>query len=178
MRPAGAFLARPIGSRARRLVLAALLFTLLGPARATAQDQPRRPWKPADPAPTLAGIHLGDSRSRLDSLLGPPSSEEDTGEEVDGTPVVELGYESTGLTIQYAPAHGVRLVIGSAAGTALGGIRVGDLAADVVKRWGEPDTGGLGALLYQFGPWTVIVQADDSGRVALLAVGVAPEEDE
>ncbi len=125
------------------------------------------PWKAGDPAPAIAGVHLGDSRTRLDSLLGRPDSTQATAQGA-----VNVIYGAKGLSITYTPHDGVALIylLRPEAGD-IGGIRLGATQADVVAQWGEPPRGEGATAFYLAGTWAAIVGLDEQGA-AVIQLGL------
>jgi endonuclease YncB( thermonuclease family) len=134
----------------------------------TAAAAGRLPWKEGDPAPPLAGVRLGDTRETVERVLGRPDRSEQTVEDL-----WEMEYSRLGLQVKGSPRYGVQVVLAGKRGAGeLGGFRVGDPAADVLQRWGEPDTGGLGALVYYVGKWQLAVQEDMEGRIVVFGIAL------
>lgn len=123
------------------------------------------PWSAWSPAPALAGVHLGDSRDVVERVLGKPDRADEFGEDQ-----WDLAYERRGIQVQGSAMGASAVFINERDAGELGGFRVGDRAADVVRKWGEPTTGGLGAYVYEIGTWQVAVQEDDRGRIVALGV--------
>jgi hypothetical protein len=53
----------------------------------------------------------------------------------------------------------------------IGGVTVGEAAAEVLTRWGKPDVTGPGVYLYNAGVWTVEVKFTTAGKVTDLLLG-------
>jgi hypothetical protein len=126
------------------------------------------PWKATDPPPALHGLRLGDSRARLDSLLGAPDNTQQLGEGV-----VAYDYPRVGLSVVYSDADGVSIVYAETrdAGS-LDSIRVGDPPSAVVRRWGQPTEANGTTALFEARSWIILIEADSTGqRVTRIGVG-------
>jgi hypothetical protein len=151
-----------------RLVLAVALTI---PATATAQE-PAFPWKSLDPPPAVAGLRLGDSRARLDSVMGEPESVQDL-----GSGLYFFGYRGGSVIVGYAELDGIAIIhLRTREAGEIGGVRVGDSLGSVRERWGAPQTEDHLVSLYIVDWWVVAVYADQSGeRVAMLTLGITAE---
>jgi len=140
---------------------------ILGSAEVSAQ-QGKFPWKAGDPPPLVAGVPLGASRSRLDSLLGAPADSQELGN--DGW---AFKFAAKGLSIVYTPLDGAAVIylLSRDAGE-IGGVRLGDSKDNVYAHWGEPSTSEGPNSLYIAGKWVVVITVDASGKVvAVLGLG-------
>jgi hypothetical protein len=145
-------------------ILTALL--LLGATTLAAQG--KSPWKAGDQPPALLGLHLGDSRAKLDSVMGRADGSQTLGEGV-----VALSYSARHVTVTWARADGVATIdLRSRDAGEIGGLRVGDTIESLIQKWGQPDRGENNVGLYIFGPWAVVVRSDSTGqRIAMLTLG-------
>jgi hypothetical protein len=140
------------------------------PATATAQEA-AFPWKSGDPTPAVAGLSLGDSRARLDSVMGEPESVRNLGA------VDIFGYRGGSIRISYAELGGVAAIdLKTREAGEIGGVRVGDSLSSVFERWGAPNGGGGRVSLYIVDWWVVAVYSDRSAeRVTMLGLGTTAE---
>jgi hypothetical protein len=147
-----------------RITSALLLLPFLSSSRLRAQAH--FPWTAADPAPAVAGVHLGASRAALAAALGTPSDSQVT------AAFTVLHFATRGLVIRSATgglAEGIYLSTPQAG--SLGGIKVGDAKADVTAKWGPPTTTQGPNAAYVLPHWSIVVQWDPSGtRVAQIAL--------
>ena len=126
------------------------------------------PWKSGAKPPAVAGVHLGDTRARLDSLLGAPDSTQNL-----GPGAYAFTYARRGLSIVYTLQDGAAIVylVRRTAGD-IGTVRVGDTKQQVLARWGPPSSAQPPNALYQAGSWVVVVVMDTAGHsVARLGLG-------
>jgi len=121
-----------------------------------------RPWQARDKPPEVAGVKLGDSEQHALDVLGAP---EDVVPNADSE---VLHYVAKGLEVTATKKDGVVAIklLTPEAGT-IDGIKVGDIARDVLLRWGAP-TGGQGRIAV-FGPpaWTIAVHLADKDPTIL-----------
>ena len=125
--------------------------------------------------PSIVGIHLGDSRQLLDSLLGLPDRMPRGEVYIDGVRVpYALEYSQQGLRLLYSESRGVTLMslTRRSAGN-VDGVRVGDSLSAIIPRWGIP-SGGSGAgvserLAWDRGTWRFIVDSE-SGIVVQVGI--------
>jgi hypothetical protein len=95
-----------------------------------------RPWQVSDKPPVVAGIKLGDSEQHALDVLGAPD---------DAVPNADsevLYYNAKGLEVTATKKDGVvsiKLLTPDAG--AIDGVKVGDIARDVLLKWGAPTTG-------------------------------------
>jgi hypothetical protein len=123
---------------------------LLAIASATAAPQP---WKAGDKPPAVAGVSLGDTEQRALDVLGAP---DEVTPNADGE---VLQYLAKGLEFAATKKDGVVAIhlLKPEAG-AIDGIKVGDIARNVLLKWGAP-TGGRDRTA-EFGTpgWTISVR--------------------
>ena len=143
-----------------------LFALLLAAAPLAAQGKP--PWKAGDRAPALLGLHIGDTRAKLDAVMGPPE-----GTQVLGEGVVALSYRHGTVIVTWARLDGVATIdLKSPDAGDIAGIRVGGSIDDLVAKWGQPPQGDNNVGLWVFGPWAVVVRADDAGKkIVMLSLG-------
>ena len=143
-----------------------LIGTILAACPLAAQGKP--PWKAGDPAPALLGLHLGDTRARLDSLLGPSDGKQELGERV-----LALSYTARQVTVTWSRLDGVAVIdLRSRESGEIGGVRVGDTIQSLVERWGPPPQGEGTTGLYVFGAWAIVVRSDTAGeKIVMLSLG-------
>jgi hypothetical protein len=140
-------------------VAAAVLLAL--PAQA---KSPPFPWKAGDAAPVIDGVKLGDTEAAARAALGAPTGTA----KMSDSDVVDY---ANGLQIIANAGDGVSIIrLRSAAAGAIGGVKVGDDAAAVVARWGDPDATAPGVALYNAGVWTVELRAQN-GKVVDMLLG-------
>ena len=160
-------------SRHIGLLLVCALFAV---PRVGQAQQAKVPWHAGDAPPPVAGLSLGVSRGRIDSLLGAP----DSVIRADSTSEVLL-YRARGLALVYSDRDSLAVIylLTPTAGD-LGGLTVGDAEDSVRARWGAPDATQGGVGIYQVGRWAVAVRLDTAThRVVLLGLGLeeqAPPE--
>jgi hypothetical protein len=148
-------------------IAAAVLGSTLVAGAALGSDVP---WAQGDPAPPLAGVHLGDSREAVEQALGAAGELKSRGEGE-----YEFVYPERGVHVFVSDKSGVTAVaVAKRSAGDIDGFRVGDDVASVRRKWGEPDTGGLGLLAYDFAGWRVSFQGDAKGRIVVMGVGVWP----
>jgi len=121
-----------------------------------------RPWQASDKPPVVAGIKLGDSEQHALDVLGAPD------DVVPSADSEVLQYVAKGLEVTATKKEGVvaiRLLTPDAG--AIDGIKVGDIARDVLLKWGAP-SGGQGRIAV-FGPpaWTIAVHLADKDPTIL-----------
>lgn len=141
-----------------------LLLALAAASTATAADG-HLPWKAGDDPPPLAGIALGDSRDRVETLLGKaPETRAAKGG-------MALVYVEKGVVVMLNARREAAVVylLTPAAG-ALDGVRVGDARDAVLRRWGEPTTVQGAEALYLAGDWAVIIELGEGQTIAQLSV--------
>lgn len=145
-------------------LLACVVLALLA-ALPAAAEAGRLPWKAGDDPPPLAGIALGDSRERVEGLLGKaPESRAVKGG-------VALVYVDKGVVVMLDSRRQAAVVyLLTAAAGSLDGIRVGDSRDTVLQHWGEPTAVQGAEALYLAGDWAVIVELGEGQSVAQLSV--------
>lgn len=109
-----------------------------------------RPWQASDKPPVVAGIKLGDSEQHALDVLGAPD------DVVPNADSEVLYYNAKGLEVVATKNDGVvsiKLLTPDAG--AIDGVKVGDIARDVLLKWGAP-TAGQGRIAV-FGPpaWAI-----------------------
>jgi len=113
-------------------------------------------WKPGDAPPVVNGLKLGDSEQRALDLLGVP-------DEVNPTTNGELlEYRTKGIEVTATTKEGVTAIrlLSPEAGT-IDGIRVGDIARNVVLRWGAPQMGTGRVAHFGTRDWIISVHLAD-----------------
>ena len=128
---------------------------LLTAATAAAAAQPF-PWSARDKPPAVAGVMLGDSEQHALDVLGPP-------DDVNSSAMGEvLRYDAKGLELTANKTGGVVAIrLFNAQAGAIGELKVGDTARDVLLKWGAPP-GGEGRLaLFGTDNWIVTVRLAD-----------------
>jgi hypothetical protein len=129
------------------------------------------PWHDGDKSPSIAGIHLGDNRSRLDSVLGPPTSTHKLDD--DG---LTLTYEKQGIMVLYAYLdHSAVIYLLTRSAGNIGGIRIGDKREKVLEQWGPPSSAQGDTALYRAGDWVVVIKLDQNQMVVQLGIGRSPK---
>ncbi len=95
-----------------------------------------RPWQASDKPPEVAGIKLGDSEQHALDVLGAP---DDVTPNADGE---VLQYVAKGLEVAATKKDGVVAIhlLKPEAGS-IDGIKVGDIARNVLLKWGAPSGG-------------------------------------
>jgi hypothetical protein len=120
---------------------------------ATSATAAPRPWKSGDKPPAVAGVSLGDTEQHALDVLGAPD------EVTPNSDSEVLQYLAKGLEIAATKKDGVVAIhlLKPEAGT-VDGIKVGDIARNVLMKWGAP-TGGRDRTA-EFGPpgWTISVR--------------------
>jgi len=131
-------------------------------------QQGQFPWKAGDKPPLVAGVALGSSRPRLNSLLGAPSDSERIGGDS-----WALKFAPKGLSVVYTPLDGAAIIYLTRRDAGdIGGVRLGDSKQTVLSRWGKPSTGEGRNLLYIAGKWVVVVTCDSADtHVVQLGLG-------
>jgi hypothetical protein len=120
------------------------------------------PWESGDPPPAVAGLSLGDSRARLDSVMGEPESVRNLGA------VDIFGYRGGSIRISYAELGGVAAIdLKTREAGEIGGVRVGDSLSSVFERWGAPNGGGGRVSLYIVDWWVVATYSGTRPREPL-----------
>ena len=125
------------------------------------------PWKPGDAPPTVAGVPLGASRGRLDSLLGKADRLQPL-----GPGATALFFSARGVSVVYSTADGAAVIylLRRDAGD-IGGVRLGDANDSVLAKWGPPSDAAEGTALYTAGGWAVVVGVDSIGK-AVVQLGL------
>jgi hypothetical protein len=114
------------------------------------------PWGARDKPPAVAGVRLGDSEQHALDVLGPP-------DDVNSSAMGELlRYDAKGLELTANKAGGVVAIrLFNAEAGAIGELKIGDSARDVLLKWGAPP-GGEGRLaLFGTDNWIVTVRLAD-----------------
>lgn len=129
--------------------------------------EPSFPWKKGDLHPPIAGVSLGGSRDQLRQILGEPSQVHEVG---DGGLV--LFYKPKGLIVLWTAHDGAAIIyLATREAADVGGVRLGDTAAEVIARWGIPSSFQGDIAIYRAGSWGVVVRADSNERVRQLGLG-------
>ena len=136
--------------RVRDLSLGILSAAFVAIAPAAAEP---RPWKASDKPPEVAGIKLGDSEQHALDVLGAP-------DEV--TPNADsevLQYVAKGLEVAATKKDGVVAIhlLKPDAGS-VDGIKVGDIARNVLLKWGAPSGGRDRTAEFITSRWTISVR--------------------
>jgi hypothetical protein len=155
-------------STGRRVALAvAVGFALSRPAAAQTR---RFPWRAGDRPPRVAGFWRGE---RLDSAR----------KTIKGAVTVDTLGRVPSVAYSYSTADHSLSVLGTSVGgvaiitvrrrdlAAVGGVRVGDRCADVVRRWGKPHRSDAVVAMWIAGKWLVSAHCDVQGIVSELSVG-------
>ena len=124
------------------------------------------PWKAGDKPPVVAGIKLGDTEQHALDVLGPP-------DDVNASAMGELlEYGAKGLELTATKTGGVVAIrMFKAESGAIGEIKVGDIARDVILKWGAPQGGEGRVAQYGTDNWIVIVHlADKSPEIVELTL--------
>lgn len=148
-----------------RLRHCALLLALFATPLA-AQGAP--PWKEGDAPPVLLGLHLGDSKAKLDSVMGRAEGTQSLGEGAEA-----YLYRGGKVGVGWASLDGVAMIdLRHPDAGALDGFRVGDSIESLVAKWGKPPQGEGNVGLWVFGWWAVVVRSDDQGqRITMITLG-------
>lgn len=126
-----------------------------------------QPTTTSSPMPTMSGVELGASRSRLVSALGEPAGGQDAAGNV-------WRYPARGLSIVLDEEGNAKMfVIESRAGGALGGVTVGDTWEAVRRAHGSPSLeqqANQGTMYkYDKGAWSLVVVVNNNAVVAVGA---------
>jgi len=125
------------------------------------------PWKAGDPPPSVAGIRLGDTRERLDEVLGPPTTTQQLGEGAFG-----LSYRKRGISVGWASGDGVAMIfLNERYAGDIDGVRIGDTQGSVIARWGDPSSAQGETAIYRAGRWGVVLKLDQDAKVVQLYLG-------
>ena len=148
-----------------RLSLAALFVAL------AACNNEGLPWKAGDKPPALAGVTLGASREAMLALLGTPSKVDTLGR--DENAAVGMRFASKGVAVVSTARQGVAIVyVTTRDGGDIGGVKVGDKRADVIKKWGEPTRNGPTKALWVVGGWVVLIETAPAPADSITRIGV------
>jgi hypothetical protein len=133
------------------------------------------PWKAGDKPPAVAGIALGDSEQHALDVLGPP---DDSASMPAGD---VLRYTEKGLEITAATRHVSVIALLKPEAGAIGGLRVGDKARDVILKLGAPQDGNGRLARFGAGDWLIIVRLapkesviEEIALVSAQAPGIVP----
>jgi len=130
------------------------------PQAAQPSEAPPRPWREGDPAPSVEGIHLGDSEARAIAVLGQPAATPPGLDDADAAQRT-LRYRDGALMIALSKTDGVvKIMLRKPEGGSIAGILVGDRLGRVVHLWGEPTEGAGSTGKWPMGDWTVSVRGD------------------
>jgi hypothetical protein len=147
---------------------ALFLLMLLGTAR-SALAQAGFPWKADDAPPAVAGVHLGDPRARLDSILGVADS---TASLAGGATALTYGKPGLSVILSSGNLAAMVYLLRSDAGE-IGGLRLGAAKEEVLAKWGDPSRVQDLTAYYTAGSWGIIVGLDPTGeRVTQLGLGL------
>jgi hypothetical protein len=123
---------------------------------ATAAAAKPFPWGARDKPPAVAGVTLGDTEQHALDVLGPP-------DDVNASAMGELlEYGARGLELTATKANGIVAIrLLNAQAGAIGELKVGDSARDVILKWGAPLGGMERVAQYGTDNWIVIVHLAD-----------------
>jgi hypothetical protein len=140
-------------------------------AQTTPPPAPHFPWAAADPAPSVAGVSLGQSKDAVIAALGPPGPAA-PGETVPAGQFV-LNYPARGVSVAGSAAQGVFSVtlLRPEAG-AVGAMHVGDNLPAMLTRWGRPRTVNGPYGIYGNDRFIAIVQFDPATMI-IARLGIA-----
>jgi hypothetical protein len=135
--------------------LAATLIGVLLLAFAPATAAPR-PWQAGDKPPAVAGVLLGDTEQHALDVLGAP---DEVTPNADGE---VLQYLAKGLEVAATKKDGVVAIhlLKPEAGS-VDGIKVGDIARNVLLKWGAPAGGRDRIAEFGTSRWTISVRLSD-----------------
>jgi len=152
----------------RRIALAfAVGFAL---SQSAAAQAGHFPWRAGDKPPRLAGFWLGE---RLDSARTAIKGAI-VADTLGRVPSVAYSYSTAdhSLSVLGTPAGGVAIItVRQRDLAAVGGVRVGDRCAEVLKRWGKPQKSDAVVAMWIAGKWLVSAHCDKQGIVSGLSVG-------
>ncbi len=118
------------------------------------------PWGPKDKPPSIAGVTIGDTEQHALDVLGPPD------ESNTGAMGELLEYPAKGLELTVAKNSVVAIKLSTPEAGAIGELKVGDIARDVILKWGAPENGQGRLAQYGTDTWMVIVRlADKEAKV-------------
>jgi hypothetical protein len=126
------------------------------------------PWTSADVPPPIAGLHLGDPRSTVESVLGTAT---------------EVRAAGSGLVAEY-PTQGLAILLNATGEVAMiylltrtagsiDGVRVGDSREQILAQWGEPPLIQGAQAMYPAGDWAIVVELGPEQRVLSVSLGRA-----
>jgi hypothetical protein len=126
------------------------------------------PWTSADAPPTVAGLHLGDTRATVEAALGAATQLRPMGSGL------ALEYTSQGLSVVLGAAGDVSMIylLSRTAGS-IDGVRVGDSRQQVLAHWGVPPLVQGAQAMYPAGDWAVVAELGPEQRVLTLSLGRA-----
>jgi hypothetical protein len=112
-----------------------------------------RPWQASDKPPEVAGIKLGDTEQHALDVLGAP---DEVTPNADGE---VLQYITKGLEVAATKKDGVVAIhlLKPEAGS-MDGIKVGDIARNVLLKWGAPSGGRDRTADFVTSRWTISVR--------------------
>jgi len=142
-----------------RRAFLAICFALV----ATASNANPFPWGPKDKPPAVAGISLGDSEQHALDVLGPP-------DDVNTSALGDmLEYNARGLEITASKEGVLAIRLFKPEAGSIGDLKVGDMARDVIVKWGVPQGGQDRVARFGAGEWVILVRlADKSATIAEL----------
>jgi hypothetical protein len=136
--------------KARGLAVAGLVLLA-----ATAAAAKPFPWGAHDKPPSIAGLTIGDTEQHALDVLGPPD------DVTTGAMGELLEYPAKGLELTVAKNGIVAIKLSTPEAGAIGELRVGDIARDVIVKWGAPENGQGRLAQYGTDDWMVIVRLAD-----------------
>ncbi len=134
---------------------------------APTSEAPSRPWQVGDAAPSVEGIHLGDSEAQVIAVLGAPGSPP-AGVGNAPSALRTLRYRDGGLLIGIGTTGSVaRIMLSKPDAGSVAGIKVGDRLGHLVRLWGEPTAGGGSTGQWPMGEWSMSVRGDMVSNVVM-----------
>ncbi len=129
------------------------------------------PWPSNAAPPLVAGVRLGDSFERVREVLGPNLEERSLFADA-----VEFVSRPVGLSISGTGDQGVATIaLTTTDAPALWGVRVGDPASELLRRWGTPERSGSGRVMYRADTWAVLIMVDSVEQtIANMSIGWLP----
>jgi hypothetical protein len=123
------------------------------------------PWGAHDKPPSIAGVTIGDTEQHALDVLGPP-------DDVNTGAMGELmEYPAKGLELTVAKNSVVAIKLSTPEAGAIGELKVGDIARDVIVKWGAPENGQGRLAQYGTDTWMVIVRlADKEAKVVEMTL--------
>ena len=113
------------------------------------------PWGPKDEPPVVAGIRLGDSEQHALDVLGAP-------DDVNTSALGDmLEYNTRGLEVTASKEGVLAIRLFKPEAGAIGELKVGDMARDVITKWGVPQGGEDRVARFGAGEWVILVRLAD-----------------